>query len=119
MRTLPAPESDHLEEHLLICEDCQDRLTATDEYVVAMKAEAKTLNGGGDSGVCGALQAAAPAGNAAKAEPGGTERMELPVRRWWTTTQTKPNFCPGEPDENDPVGERTGSNRRSAKLSAE
>ena len=40
MRTLPAPESDHLEEHLLICQPCQDRLQATDEYVVAIRAAA-------------------------------------------------------------------------------
>ena len=40
MRTLPAPESELLEEHLLICSACRDRLTAADEYVTAMKAAA-------------------------------------------------------------------------------
>jgi predicted anti-sigma-YlaC factor YlaD len=34
-------ESDRLEEHLLICQSCRNRLKATDEYVVAMKAAAK------------------------------------------------------------------------------
>jgi uncharacterized CHY-type Zn-finger protein len=32
MRTLPAPESERLEEHILICPACRDRLHATDEY---------------------------------------------------------------------------------------
>ena len=40
MRTLPAPESDELEEHPLFCSACRDRLTATDQYVVAMRAAA-------------------------------------------------------------------------------
>jgi anti-sigma factor RsiW len=40
MRTLTAPESDRLEEHLLICSACRDRIDATDEYVAAMKAAA-------------------------------------------------------------------------------
>jgi hypothetical protein len=40
MRSLPAPESVRLEEHLLICHPCQDRLRETDEYVAAMKAAA-------------------------------------------------------------------------------
>jgi hypothetical protein len=39
MRTLPPPESECLEEHLLICSTCRDRLTATDEYEAAMNAE--------------------------------------------------------------------------------
>src|ERR1022692_4246068 len=33
---LPAPEVESVEEHLLICAECRDRLTATDAYVVAM-----------------------------------------------------------------------------------
>jgi hypothetical protein len=40
-RTLPEPESGPLEEHLLICTTCQDRLQATDDYVAAMRAAAK------------------------------------------------------------------------------
>lgn len=40
MRTLPAPEVESLEEHLLICAECRDRLQATDEYVAAMTAAA-------------------------------------------------------------------------------
>jgi hypothetical protein len=44
--TLPAPESERLEEHLLICSECLDRLNATDEYVAAMKAAGKIRKGG-------------------------------------------------------------------------
>ena len=40
MRSLPARDSERLEEHLLICHRCQDRLRETDEYVAAMKAAA-------------------------------------------------------------------------------
>src|ERR1017187_1382020 len=32
-----------LEEHLLICQSCRDRLQATDEYVVAMKLAAAKI----------------------------------------------------------------------------
>jgi anti-sigma factor RsiW len=35
MPTLPAPESERLEEHLLTCSECRDRLESTDEYVAA------------------------------------------------------------------------------------
>jgi predicted anti-sigma-YlaC factor YlaD len=41
IRTLPAPESECLEEHLLICSECRDRLESTDEYVAAMRSAAK------------------------------------------------------------------------------
>ena len=41
MRTLPAPEVESLEEHLLICSACRDRLESTDQYVAAMKAAGK------------------------------------------------------------------------------
>jgi hypothetical protein len=34
MRTLPAPESELLEEHLLICSACRDWLESTDERCV-------------------------------------------------------------------------------------
>jgi anti-sigma factor RsiW len=40
MRSLPAPETDRLEEHLLICSACQNRLESVEQYVVAMKAAA-------------------------------------------------------------------------------
>jgi hypothetical protein len=40
MRTLPAPESEQLEEHLLVWPSCRDRLMATDEYVAAMETTA-------------------------------------------------------------------------------
>jgi hypothetical protein len=41
MRSLPAPESERLEDHLLICQSCQDRLQSTDEFVAAMRAAGK------------------------------------------------------------------------------
>jgi hypothetical protein len=47
MRTLPAPESGRLDEHLLICELCRDRLESTDEYVAAMKAAAEEIRESG------------------------------------------------------------------------
>jgi uncharacterized CHY-type Zn-finger protein len=40
MRTLSASEVESLEEHLLLCAECRDRLTAADEYVAAMKSAA-------------------------------------------------------------------------------
>ena len=40
MRTLPEQEIGPLEEHLLICSACRDRLQGTDEYVAAMRAAA-------------------------------------------------------------------------------
>jgi anti-sigma factor RsiW len=43
MRFLPAPESEQLEEHLLICAECRDRLEATDECVATMKAAAAKI----------------------------------------------------------------------------
>jgi len=46
MRTLPAAQVESLEEHLLICGGCRDRLTAADEYVAAMKAAAKIKESG-------------------------------------------------------------------------
>jgi anti-sigma factor RsiW len=50
MRFLPAPESDRLEEHLLICSACRDRLTATEEYVAAMRSAAAKIRRGGKGG---------------------------------------------------------------------
>jgi uncharacterized CHY-type Zn-finger protein len=47
MRTLPAPEVESLEEHLLICGGCRDRLTAADEYVSATRAAAAKIRQGG------------------------------------------------------------------------
>jgi predicted anti-sigma-YlaC factor YlaD len=46
-RTLPAPGSDRLEEHLLICSECRDRLESTDQYVMAMKAAAGKIRESG------------------------------------------------------------------------
>jgi hypothetical protein len=61
MRSLPAPESERLEEHLLVCVGCQDRLTATDQYVAAMR-----FGGGEDQGErnmrIGALEGASGGG---------------------------------------------------------
>jgi hypothetical protein len=41
MGAVPEPEVAPLEEHLLICAACQDRLQAADDYVAAMRAAAK------------------------------------------------------------------------------
>jgi hypothetical protein len=47
MRTLSAPGVESLEEHLLVCAGCRDRLQATDEYVAAMHSAAVTIRHGG------------------------------------------------------------------------
>jgi hypothetical protein len=47
MRTLSAPESDHLEEHGLIGQSGRDRLESTDEFVAAMRAAAARIRRGG------------------------------------------------------------------------
>jgi hypothetical protein len=47
MRSPPAPESERLEEHLLVCAGCQDRLTATDQYVAAMRSAAAAIRRSG------------------------------------------------------------------------
>jgi hypothetical protein len=41
MGAFPEPEAGPLEEHLLMCATCQERLQATDDYVAAMRAAAK------------------------------------------------------------------------------
>ena len=46
MRTLPESACATLEEHLLICQSCRDRLQTTDEYVAAMTAAAKIRESG-------------------------------------------------------------------------
>ena len=43
MRTLPVIEASPLEDHLLICAVCRDRLDETAHYVVAITAAALTL----------------------------------------------------------------------------
>src|SRR5262245_61394504 len=40
---LRGPELEQLEEHLLICESCQDRLDTTEKYVKAMQGAARRL----------------------------------------------------------------------------
>ena len=47
MWTLPAPESERLEEHLLICAECRNRLEFTDQYVAAIKAAAGKIRESG------------------------------------------------------------------------
>lgn len=48
MRTLPAAaELERLEEHLLICSECRNRLQMMDDYVAAMRSAAAKLRGGG------------------------------------------------------------------------
>ena len=49
MGTLPEAEAEILEEHLLICPPCQERLTEWDEYVRAMRTVASKLRAGDSS----------------------------------------------------------------------
>lgn len=49
MATLPEAEAEILEEHLLICPLCQERLTESDEYVCAMRTAASKLRAGDSS----------------------------------------------------------------------
>src|ERR1035437_2363359 len=56
MWTLPESEAAPLENHLLVCRKCRDRLEATDAYVVAMRSASATKirqRGKGDQGRCG------------------------------------------------------------------
>jgi anti-sigma factor RsiW len=43
-RSLPESEAAAIEEHLLICEFCQDRLQLTDEFVAALRAATHERN---------------------------------------------------------------------------
>lgn len=43
MGSLPEPELGELEEHLLICSQCQDRLARTDAYVRGMQGAARRI----------------------------------------------------------------------------
>ena len=43
MKTPPEAELGRVEEHLLICHECQNRLQAMDEYVTAMKSAAAEI----------------------------------------------------------------------------
>lgn len=43
MGRLPEPEAGPLEEHLLVCSTCQERLTAVDEFIIAFRAAAKQV----------------------------------------------------------------------------
>ena len=48
MRTLPeAAKLGRLEEHLLICSECRNRLHLMDEYVAAMRSAAAKFRSGG------------------------------------------------------------------------
>jgi Putative zinc-finger len=40
---MTAPEVDHFEEHLLVCEPCRLRLSAMDEYIAVMKAASSSI----------------------------------------------------------------------------
>jgi hypothetical protein len=44
MRTLPAPEVEGLEEHLLICAECRDRLQTTEQYGASMRSAATKIS---------------------------------------------------------------------------
>ncbi len=43
-RSLPEPEAAAIEEHLVMCEFCQDRLQLTDEFVAALRAAVQERN---------------------------------------------------------------------------
>ena len=43
MGSLPDSKTGPLEEHLLVCQLCRERLVATDEFVAAMRAAAATI----------------------------------------------------------------------------
>ncbi len=43
METLPESEIEPLEEHLLVCEPCQDRLTHIDQFIAALRAAARKI----------------------------------------------------------------------------
>jgi hypothetical protein len=43
MRTLPESDAERLEEHLLVCAECGDRLEAMDQFVTAMRAAAERI----------------------------------------------------------------------------
>ena len=43
MQTLPESESGPLEEHILICADCRERLQAEIDFVTAMRGAAATI----------------------------------------------------------------------------
>jgi hypothetical protein len=47
MRTLPDAESEPLKQHFLVCSECRDRLTATDEYLAAMRSAAAEIRAQG------------------------------------------------------------------------
>jgi hypothetical protein len=47
MLTLPEPEAERLEEHLLVCAECSGRLQSTDEFVAAMRAAAAKMRSSG------------------------------------------------------------------------
>jgi hypothetical protein len=57
MRTLPESSCAALEEHLLICEDCRERLDSEIEFVTAMRSAAartiKERDGGCDAASAG------------------------------------------------------------------
>ncbi len=56
-----AVESEPLEEHLLVCEHCQARLTETDQYILAMRDAAQMLLAKQEEASARRLQAARPA----------------------------------------------------------
>ena len=47
METLPAAEPARIEEHLLICDECRQRLIEVEQYIAAMRAAAASLGGSG------------------------------------------------------------------------
>ena len=47
LKRLPEDQAAALEEHLLICAECQDRLQLTDEFIAALRAVVRSLGSGG------------------------------------------------------------------------
>jgi hypothetical protein len=50
MWTLPESEAAPLENHLLVCRKCRDRLESTEQYVAAMRSAAGKFRENGKSG---------------------------------------------------------------------
>ena len=47
MQTLPDSESRPLEEHLVMCQSCRERLDETEQYVAAMRSAAAKIEDNG------------------------------------------------------------------------
>jgi hypothetical protein len=66
MESLRGSESEPLEEHLLICPGCRERLKATDEFVTAMTSAAAKMQKGQRRKAKAILPSSAPAKSTAE-----------------------------------------------------